>query len=231
MRSVGIIGGLGPESTIDYYRSIIARCRARKPEAAYPHVIINSLDVDKGIAMLDAGRLADLADYLATGVELLARAGAHFGCIAANTPHLVFDEVQRRSAIPLVSIVGATCEHAKTLGLKKVGLFGTGFTMSASFYPDEFQRAGITLVRPLEPEREYIHKKYIGELLKNEFLPHTRTEILSIAQRMKDEDGIEALVLAGTELPLLLRGADTPVVAFLDTTLIHVEAIVSELLG
>jgi aspartate racemase len=231
MRNLGIIGGLGPESTIDYYRTIIARCRARKPEAGYPHVIINSLDVDKGIAMLDAGRLAELADYLAAGVELLARAGADFGCIAANTPHLVFDEVQRRSAIPLVSIVRATCDSAKAHGLKKVGLFGTGFTMRAEFYPDEFQRAGITTVRPTEPEREYIHRKYIDELLNNKFLPETRAEILSIAQRMKDEDGIEALVLAGTELPLLLRGPDTPAVPFLDTTLIHVEAIVSELLG
>ena len=230
MRTVGIIGGLGPESTIDYYRSIIARCRARKPDAGYPHVIINSLDVDKGIAMLDARRLADLADYLAAGVELLARAGADFGCIAANTPHLVFDEVQRRSAIPLVSIVHATCEHAKARGLKKVGLFGTGFTMSASFYPDEFQRAGIAMVQPTEPEREYIHRKYIRELLNNTFLPETRAEILNIAQRMKDDDSIEALVLAGTELPLLLRGADTPPVEFLDTTLIHVEAIASELL-
>jgi aspartate racemase len=230
MRTVGIIGGLGPESTIDYYRSIIVRCRARKPDAGYPHVIINSLDVDKGIAMLDAGKPGNLADYLSEGVELLARAGADFGCIAANTPHLVFDEVQSRSAIPLVSIVRATCDDAKKRGVKKVGLFGTGFTMRANLYPDEFQRAGIAMVRPTEPEREYIHRKYIGELLKNQFLPETRTDILRIAQRMKDEDGIEALVLAGTELPLLLRGDDTPVVLFLDTTLIHVEAIVSRLL-
>lgn len=231
MRTVGMIGGLGPESTVDYYRSIIARFRARKPDAGYPHVIIDSLDVDKGIAMLDAGRLDDLADYLGAGVELLVRAGADFGFIAANTPHLVFDEVQRRSAIPLLSIVRATCNHAKVFGLKKVGLFGTGFTMRASFYPEEFQRAGIALVRPKEAEREFIHKKYIGELLKNQFLPETRAEILSVAQRMKNEDGIEALVLAGTELPLLLRDSGSPGIEFLDTTVIHVEAIVNELLG
>jgi aspartate racemase len=167
---------------------------------------------------------------LLKGVQLLARAGADFGCIAANTPHLVFDEVQRRSAIPLVSIVRATREHAQAHGLRKVGLLGTGFTMNASFYPDEFERAGITMTRPTEPEREFIHRKYIGELLKNKFLPETRANILNIAQRMKDEDGIEALVLAGTELPLLLRGPDSPAIDFLDTTLIHVEAVASELL-
>jgi aspartate racemase len=214
---------------VDYYRSILARFRARKPGVGYPHIVMNSLDVDRGIAMLDAGRLGELADYLAAAVEALARAGADFGFIAANTPHLVFDEVERRSPIPLLSIVRATADHAKALGLKKLGLFGTGFTMRASFYPEEFQRAGIVLVRPREPEQEFIHKKYLGELLNNQFLPETRAEILKIAQRMKKEDGIEALVLAGTELPLLLRDSDNPGVEFLDTTVIHVEAVVKEL--
>jgi aspartate racemase len=117
-----MIGGLGPESTIDYYRSIISLYRARKPEGGYPHVIINSLDVERLIALVDAGQLGDLADYLAAGVELLERAGASLAFIAANTPHLVFDEVQRRSAIPLLSIVRATAERAKDLRLNKVGL-------------------------------------------------------------------------------------------------------------
>ena len=225
-----MIGGLGPESTIDYYRSILARYRRGKPDGGYPHIIINSLDVDKGLAMLDAGRLHDLADYLAAGVASLENAGADFAFIAANTPHLVFDEVQSRSVIPLLSIVRATVDRAKALGLKKVGLFGTGFTMRASFYPEEFQRARIALVTPTESERDFIHKKYIGELLKNQFLPQSREEIMRIAHRMQTEDGIEALVLAGTELPLLLRDAAGQGINFLDTTVIHVEAVVDELL-
>jgi len=230
MRTVGIIGGLGPESTIDYYRFIIARYRARTADAGYPQIVINSLDVDQGIALLDAGRLDELADYLTAGVELLVRAGVDFGSIAANTPHLVFNEVQRRSTIPLVSIVRATCNHAKVLGLKKLGLFGTGFTMRANFYPEEFQPAGMEIVRPRDSEMEFIHGKYIHELLKNQFLPETRTEVLKIAQRMKDDDGIEALVLAGTELPLLLRESPPTGIEVLDTTMIHVESVVDELL-
>ncbi|HZR65860.1 MAG TPA: amino acid racemase [Terriglobales bacterium] len=229
MRSLGIVGGLGPESTIDYYRAILARYREITHNREYPHVLINSLDVDKGIAMLDAGRLDELTDYLSIGIEQLVRAGADFACIAANTPHLVFDDVQHRSKIPLVSIVHATADHARRLGLKKVGLFGTGFTMRANFYPREFQSTGIDLVVPNEAEREYIHGKYIGELLKNKFLPEARAEILRIAERLRAEDGVGAIVLAGTELPLLLRDAQTNI-QFLDTTLIHVEAIVQELL-
>ena len=159
------------------------------------------------------------------------RAGADFAFIAANTPHLVFDEVQRRSSIPLLSIVRATSDYAKALGLRKVGLFGTGFTMRASFYPEDFQRAGIALVRPKESEQEFIHRKYIDELLNNRFLPDTKTAILNIAQRMKSDDGIEALVLAGTELPLLLRDGPPANLELLDTTAIHVEAIVDELVS
>ena len=103
--------------------------------------------------------------------------------------------------------------------------------MRASFYPEEFQRAGVALVRPKASEQEFIHRKYIDELLNNRFLPETRTKILSIAQRMKNEDGIEGLILAGTELPLLLRDSSTSGIEFLDTTAIHVEAIVDELLS
>jgi aspartate racemase len=231
MRTVGIIGGLGPESTIDYYRSIIAEYRARTANAGYPHILINSLDVDKGLALLDAGRLGDFAKYLVNGVGALVRAGADFAFIAANTPHLVFEEVQRQSAVPIISIVRATADHAKSLGLKRLGLFGTGFTMRANFYQDEFQRGGMTIVHPRESEIHVIHRKYIDELLRNRFLPETRTEILGIAKRMESDEGIEALILAGTELPLLFRDVPHVGLELLDTSIIHVEAIVSELLS
>ena len=131
--------------------------------------------------------------------------------------------------IPLLSIVKATAKRAKALGLTKVGLFGTGFTMRASFYPEEFQRAGITLLTPTEGERDFIHQKYIGELLQNQFRPQSREEIMRIAHRLQAKDGIEALVLAGTELQLLLREAAGEGIKFLDTTVIHVEAVVDEL--
>lgn len=230
MKTAGMIGGLGPESTIDYYRSILRRFRERNPGAGYPQVIINSLDVDKGIAMVNHDQLDDLIEYLSRAVDALARAGAGFAFIAANTPHLVFDELERRSTIPLLSIVRVTANHARALGLKKVGLMGTGFTMRARFYPEAFSQAGISLVVPTETEREFIHEKYIGELLQNQFLPQTRDRMMRIARRMKSEDGVEAVVLAGTELPLLLRASANPEVQFLDTTVIHVEAIVDELL-
>ena len=228
MRIAGMVGGLGPETTVDYYKLIIARYRARRPGEGYPRLLIDSLDVDKGIAMIDAGRLEELADYLVGGFENVTRAGAEFGFLAANTPHLVFDEVQRRVKIPLISIVRATSERVKSLGHKKVGLFGTGFTMRASFFPDEFRRVGVVMVTPDDEEKQFIHQKYLGELLVGSFLPETREKILAIAARMKREEQVDAIVLAGTELPLLLRGSNSDA-GFLDTAEIHVEAIVDEL--
>lgn len=228
MKTAGMVGGLGPETTVDYYKLIIAKYHARQG-TGYPSLLINSLDVDKGIAFLDAGDHRGLTDYLVAGVEALVRAGVDFGFIAANTPHIVFDDVQHRTSLPLLSIVRVTSDHVTGLGLKKVGLFGTGFTMRASFFPDEFHRAGISLAVPAESERTFIHDKYIHELLVGDFQPETRSRILGIADRMRKEEGIEALVLAGTELPLLLRGSDAGI-PMLDTADIHVNAIVDELL-
>ncbi len=243
MKTVGIIGGIGPESTIEYYRLIIAAYRARQsatgvpvdnpaqdPRApGYPSIIINSIDLNQLIAWMNANELDNAAEYLVHEIERLARAGADFGTLAANTPHLVFDELRRRSPIPLISIVESTCDAARTLGLKRVGLFGTSFTMRARFYPEVFSGAGLTIVFPTEDEQAYIHEKYMKELLNNLFLPETRDRLLEIVDRMKARDDIEGLILGGTELPLILRGAEHNGIPFLDTTKIHVERIVAEL--
>ncbi len=230
MKIPGMIGGLGPESTIDYYRLIIARYRERTTDGSYPTLIINSLDLAKAIRLVDSGQLNELAEYFASGVESVARAGAAFGFLSANTAHIVFDEVQRRSPIPLLSIVSAACDRARTRGFRKVGLFGTGFTMQADFYPREAGRAGIAIVLPNERERSWIHEKYLGELLKGTFLPETRSRFVEIARRLQEEEGAQAVILAGTELPLLLRDSGGADLEFLDTTEIHVEAIVGEML-
>jgi aspartate racemase len=241
MKTLGIVGGIGPESTIEYYRFILDGYRKRVPEipsseqlragaASVPHIIVDSIDVNRGIAMLEANDLGALADYVSESVERLTRAGAEIALIAANTPHIVFEEVERRAAIPMISLVKATCERALALGFRKLALLGTGFTMRGRFYPEVFARAGIELIAPNDEEKEFIHRAYLGELLKNVFLPETRERILAVIKRMRAEDRIEAVILAGTELPLLLRGAEPEGLPFLDTTLIHVDAAVEEIL-
>ncbi len=231
MKTVGLIGGVGPESTIEYYRFIIEAYRAKTNNDTYPSIIINSVDVNKYVALATANQFGTFANELVIEIERLARAGADFGALAANTPHIVFDELQRRSGIPLVSIVEATCDEARDLGLKRVALLGTRFTMRGGFYQDVFGRAGIDLIVPNEEEQNYIHEKYIGELLKNIFADDTRSGLLAIIDKLRERDAIEAAILGGTELPLILRDAGPDDVKFLDTTKIHVEKIVERLLS
>ena len=229
MKTVGIIGGIGPESTIEYYRQIIAAYRQRQRDGSYPSLLINSIDMKKMLDLIGANELAAVTQYLLGEVRKLAQAGADFGALASNTPHLVFEALNHQSPIPLISIVETACDAAQALGLKRIGLFGTRFTMQGRFYADVFNRKGIALVTPSPDEQTYIHNKYMGELVNGVVLPETRERLLAIVARLKDEEGISGLILGGTELPSILSGDMGQGIPFLDTTRIHVERIVAQL--
>ena len=120
MKRLGIIGGTGPESTIDYYRSIVGLYRERQPDGSYPPV----LDLKRVFDLVGGGELDRLADYLFDELERLVRAGAEYAAFAANMPHIVFDAVERRVSIPLVSIVRATLDAASQRGFKRLAILG-----------------------------------------------------------------------------------------------------------
>ena len=229
MKILGIIGGLGPESTVEYYQNIIALYRERQRDGSYPEFIINSVDLKKGLDFMTVNNLGGMADYLLEEIDKLAQAGANFGLISANTPHIVFDEVASKSPIPLISIVEATCTAAKALKLRRLALFGTRFTMQGTFYPKVFSREGIALVVPDATDQDYLHDKYLNELVPGKFLPETRARLLAIVDRMKANSDIDGVILAGTELPLILRDAEHNGIPFLNTTTIHCEAAVAEM--
>src|SRR5262249_53127690 len=231
MKTLGIIGGLGPESTLDYYQRIIALYRQRTGDGHYPEFIIVRVDLRKGLDFMDAGDLSGMGDFLLDAIGKLARAGAEFGIISANTPHIVFDDIAPKSPIPLISIVEATCAAAKAQNLKRLALLGTRYTMQATFYPKVFAREGIELLVPDTHDQDYIHEKYFSELVPGKFLAETRAGLLAIVDRMKARNDIDGVILAGTELPLLLRAPDHNGIPFLDTTRIHIEAAVAHMLS
>jgi aspartate racemase len=227
MATLGIVGGLGPESTIDYYRRILEEWKRESPSSPRS-IIIDSLDVDRGLHLVEHDRPA-LVEYLAASIGRLAAAGAAVAAMAANTPHVVFDELVERSPIPMVSIVEACAEEATRLGLRRLALLGTRFTMEGAFYPAVFARRGIRIVAPNDEERPWIHDRYVGQLLKGEFRDETKEGVLSVVRRLRQEQNIDGVILGGTELTLLLSGplvADLPA---LDTTALHVAAIVQRL--
>jgi aspartate racemase len=226
MTTVGIVGGLGPESTIDYYRRILEAWQRSDPSA--PSIVIDSLDVQRALHLVDRDWPA-LTEYLLASLRRLAGAGVDFAAMTANTAHIVFDELAARSPVPLVSIVEVCAEEARRRGLGRLGLLGTRFTMEAPFYPVVCARYGITVVPPNDAERGWVHERYVGQLLRGDFRDDTRRELISLVSRLRDEQRIDGIILGGTELPLLLT---TPVIAgvpALDTTALHVSAIVERL--
>ena len=230
MKTVGIIGGIAPESTIQYYRLIVAGYREHKRDGNYPSILINSINMKQMLDLIGAKRLPEVIQYLKGELDKLARAGADFGVLASNTPHLVFDDLQAVSLIPLISIVEATCQRADELGLARVGLFGTRFTMQGGFYDREFEKRGMAIVLPADDDQEYIHEKYMTELVNGVVMKETKAGLLRIVDRLKREQEIQGLVLGGTELSLILKDGDDPEIPFLDTTSIHVQSIIRELL-
>jgi aspartate racemase len=229
MRIAGIVGGIGPESTVEYYRLAIALCRERAPGGSAPPILINSIDLDRMLGMIGENRLLEVTNYLLGEIERLARAGADFGALAANTPHVVFGALEERTPIPLVSLVDAACRAVVAQRLRRVGLFGTRFTMQAAFYPEALARSGIAAVLPSPEEQDFIHGIYIGELVKGVFRPETRARLHAIAGRLRDDEGADGVILAGTELPLILRDEAEAGLPLIDTTRAHVLEIVANI--
>jgi aspartate racemase len=230
MNTVGIIGGIGPESTIEYYRLIISSYLDREKNGNYPQIVINSINMKKMLDLIGNNRLDEVTDYMVAEVQKLAKAGADFALLASNTPHIVFNQINKASVLPLISIVEVTCGRIMNLGLKRVGLFGTKFTMQGGFYHKIFSDHDIAVISPEEKDQDYIHDKYMGELVKGIIRSDTRKELLQIVKKLKESDFIQGLILGGTELPLILKETDAYELPFFDTTRIHVESIMKRLI-
>lgn len=224
MKHIGIVGGLSPESTLEYYRLLTSLWREKGLGYNYPVIIIYSVNFQECMDLMGAGDWAGLTSHLDRSISALYNAGANFALISANTPHVVFDDVAAHALIPLLSIVEETGKVVQQLGLKKVGLFGTKVTMKEKFYSRTFQeKFGVSIVVPEEQDQDFIHESIINELVAGLIKEKTRQRMVGIAKSMVEKDNIEGIILGCTELPLILseRFLDIPV---FNSTRIHVEA-------
>ena len=226
MKKVGIIGGIGPASTLDYYSGIINKYRVKANDENYPEIIINSINMTEMLTYVSNKDWSSLTNMLLKAIKSLSDAGADFAAIASNTPHIVFDMVKEMSVLPLISIVLETCKYAKLKGCKKVVVIGTRFTMSNGFYRDAFERHGITAVVPSEAEQETIHNLFFPNLENGIVIPEDKQNMLKILSGLVDEHHADAIVLGCTELPLMIKTGDVDTL-LLDTTQIHIDAIVN----
>lgn len=225
MVKIGMIGGFGPESTLDYYRLLIETYRNEVGDGSNPEIVIYSMDVNKLITMIESKQWDATIEWLVDGLRVLDKSGADFGFISANTPHIVFDRIKELSPIPLLSIVEETFKVVEKLGIRKIGLIGTLFTMESDFYQKVFGKNDIQIIVPNQEEQQYIHHKLMTEIEFGNFLDETREGLLNIIKKMKDESSIEGLILGCTEFPLILT-RDEFGIPFFNTSKIHVDSII-----
>lgn len=226
MKKLGLVGGMGPESTIPYYHDIVYGVQEKLGKDCFPELTIESVDVFNILKLCSEKRYDELTDYLMIAINNLIKCGADFAALSANTPHIVFDRLQEKSTIPLVSIVDSTKDEAIRANKKKIGLLGTIFTMTGDFFKAPFYKSNIEIIVPTKNEMDFVNNKISTELEHGIIKNDTLKSFQKIISRMKDEDGIEAIVLGCTELPLLLNDKVSPVPC-LDTMKIHVQALVN----
>lgn len=229
-RTIGIIGGIGPESTVDYYRLIIKGYRKVKQTENYPQILINSIDMTAMMEFINTNDYSGLVAMFKDELEKLSRAGADLAVIAANTPHIVFDQIRKSSPIELLSIVEESRKRAQKLGLSRLGLIGTKFTMREGFYQREFENNGFQIFTPDDKDQDYIHEIYFKELVRGIFNDKTIKKLISIAEGLADRHKIDGLILGGTELPLVLSENDFDDIHILNSTEIHVYSIIENLI-
>jgi aspartate racemase len=230
-KTIGMIGGIAPASTVDYYNRIISRFQERTGLREYPSIVINSINMTHMMNLITNDHLEELVDFLSEEIFVLEKAGAKVIFMASNTPHLVYESLSKRVKTKMVSIVDSTIGYAQSKGHNRLGLFGTLPTMEGDFFQDGFDASGMEIITPMPDERKYIHKIYMEELVRGRFLQETKERLLSIAKRMYVEGQIDSLILGGTELPLILKSSDMEDIELINTAKIHVERILDVAIG
>jgi len=221
-KKIGILGGMSPESTVEYYQYITRTYTERFGDHGYPEVIIYSVSFQPYVDWPNQDRWDLVAQGLSEAAQKLEAAGADFIVIATNTMHLVFDQVQANVTVPMLSLLDVVDDAILARGIEKVGLLGTRFTMEKSFYQEALARRGITVLVPDEQDRAYVNGVIYDELVAGQIRDESRAGYVAIIHKLA-EQGAEGVILGCTEIPLLVSEEDAGIPLF-DTTLIHAEA-------
>jgi len=234
----GIVGGLGPESTADYYTAIIRRFReldragadAPSRSERNPEILIASADIHAMLALVAKRDFDAVAEFLLAQIGRLARAGADFAAIACNTAHVAFDQVAARSPIPLVSLVDSACLAMGAAGSRRALLTGTAFTMGERFYAERAAASGVEIVSPSPEDREAIQNVIFPELEEGVIVSEKKARFIEIANRYAREAGVDSVILGCTELPLMIKEGELAA-RVVNASAAHVDAIVGKMLG
>lgn len=226
MKKIGMIGGLGPQSTIYYYQRIIEQFQKTYQETGFPDIVIESVDLKTCMKWITMNRWSDLAGSLARKCNNLKNAGADFGLIASNTPHKAFDQIQKQTDLKLLSIIQTTRQYIKDHHYKHPLLLGTRFTMQSDFFRDKLKMDDIDTIVPDPDDQEWIHDKLFSEIEFNIIKQDTKDHLLEIIENLKTEQKIDSVILGCTELPLIIKPQDLDI-PLINTADIHANTAVS----
>lgn len=219
MRTIGLIGGVTPESTIMYYKVLNKFANEAYGEKHTAKILINSLDFGTVSNYQSEGRWDLLDEMMVDAALSLERAGAANIVICANTMHLTVEAIKKKVTIPIIHIAEATAEQIKQKQISKVALLGTKYTMEKTFYKDILNTFGIEVIIPETEDREVIHAVIYNELAKGELREESKNQYLRIIKKL-EASGAKGVVLGCTEIPLLIKQEDLEIPVF-DTTTIH----------
>lgn len=225
MKKIGLVGGTGPESTLMYYKELNTRIDQLTGGKAMPDLAIESVDFRKAWAYVSNGEKDNLADYLSEKVSCLKSTGCEVISLTAGTMHLVINEIEKKTGVSLVSIPKAVADEAASKGYTKVGLLGTIFTMEQDYMKKDLINAGIEVCIPGKEDRELVAKRIFEELELGIVKEETLKEFQDLISKMKNEQGIQAVILGCTELPLLLNEKNSPL-PILDSVEIHIRKLI-----
>jgi aspartate racemase len=221
-KKIGILGGMSPESTVEYYQTITRTYVERFGDYGYPEIIIYSVSFQPYVDWPNQDRWDLVAQGLSEAAQKLEAAGADLIVIATNTMHLVFDRVQANVGVPMLSLLDAVGDAILARGIGTVGLLGTRFTMEKSFYQDALTRKGISVLVPDAQDREFVNAVIYDELVAGQVRAESRAGYVAIVEKLAQR-GAGGIVLGCTEIPLLI-GEDDVGMPLFDTTVIHAEA-------
>jgi len=224
MKTIGLIGGTGWVSTLEYYRLLNEKINRRLGGLNFASCILHSFNYGEIDILNQKNDQESLHKKLHLAAQGLILSGVQGIALCANTLHRFADQLAGELNIPFIHIAEATANKASSLGLKKLGLVGTLPTMEENFYKSKFTQAGIEVLVPENDGRKYIHSAINSELIKNIFLPETRNHIISIFDQLQVE-GAQAIVLGCTEIPLLINQNNYSL-PLLNTLDLHTDAIV-----
>lgn len=226
MKKIGMIGGLGPESTIDYYKIITNKFHDRT--GYNPNIIINSIDIYEMLGYVNEKNYEQLVKMLLDAITTLQKAGADFVFISSNTPHIVYDQLKKQSTIKIISIVESTCKKIEQLNLHKTLLTGTKFTMKENFYKAAANTYKINLIVPNDDEINMIHSVIFPELEEGIVVPEKKSNFINIVNDIKARENIDSIILGCTELPIMINQNDLPI-KVVNTVDCHIEEIMKEI--